>query len=145
MFPIIPNKDILSSKSAVYSGFIFVLLPPICCSMDKTDTKTATLLGRHIRSLRTIKGWTQQELGYQADVNYKFIGEIERGQQNPSLNILEKIAIALGVELQQLFEFEQIILDRKEIESRIKKALKNISDDELGRILVMLRTLYPVP
>ncbi|MFH1080483.1 MAG: helix-turn-helix transcriptional regulator [Pseudomonadota bacterium] len=101
-------------------------------------------LGRRIRSLRTVKGWTQQELGHQADVNYKFIGEIERGQQNPSLNVLGKIAIALGIELRQLFEFEQTIIDRQEIEERIKRILKNIPDDEIGRILTMLRSLYPI-
>ncbi|MEE9910553.1 MAG: helix-turn-helix domain-containing protein [Deltaproteobacteria bacterium] len=102
------------------------------------------LLGRRIRSLRTEKGWTQQELGNQADVNYKFIGEIERGQQNPTLRVLEKIAIALGIELQQLFQLEAVMTDRKEIEDRIKQILKKMPDQELGRIHLMLRSLYPI-
>lgn len=143
MFHTIPNIDILSSKYAVYGGFKLKLIPIICVLMIDNYANAAALLGRRIRSLRTEKGLTQQELGHQADVNYKFIGEIERGLQNPSLNVLGKIAIALGVELRQLFEFESEIIDRHEIEKRIKQILKNIPDDEIGRILAMLRSLYP--
>jgi transcriptional regulator with XRE-family HTH domain len=77
--------------------------------MKKSDDNSQDLLGRRIRTLRTQKGWTQQHLGDVADVNYKFLGEIERGSQNPSLTVLEKIAKALGVELYELFRFEQEI------------------------------------
>lgn len=35
---------------------------------------------------------TQEELGSKADISYKFIGEVERGQQNPSFDTLDKIA-----------------------------------------------------
>jgi len=48
--------------------------------MKKSHEHTAILLGRRIRSLRNAKGWSQQELGNEADINYKFLGEIERGQ-----------------------------------------------------------------
>jgi len=58
--------------------------------------------------------------------------------------VLGKIAIALGVEMQQLFQLETVIADRREIEERIKQILKNIPDEELRRIHVMLRALYPI-
>jgi transcriptional regulator with XRE-family HTH domain len=77
-------------------------------------------------------------------VNYKFIGEIERGQQNPSFNTLVKIATALEVELPELFRFEQEISDREEIEGRIKMIIKEISDEDLRQVLMLLRVLYPV-
>lgn len=112
--------------------------------MEKSPEDTNILLGRRIRSLRDIKGWTQQELGNRADVNYKFLGEIERGQKNPSFNVLTKIGTALEVELPELFRFEQEISDRKAIESRIKEILKNIPEDALRQILMLLRVLYPI-
>jgi XRE family transcriptional regulator, regulator of sulfur utilization len=112
--------------------------------MKRTKDNTESLLGQRIRSLRDIKGWTQQELGSQADVNYKFIGEIERGQQNPSFNTLVKISTALGVELPELFRFEDEITDRKEIENRIITIIKAVSDENIGKILLMLRVLYPI-
>jgi len=112
--------------------------------METSWENTKILLGRRIRSLRNVKGWTQQELGDRADINYKFLGEIERGQQNPSFNILVKIAVALGVNLPELFRFEHEISDRKEIETQIQQILKTIPDDTLRQILLLLQVLYPI-
>ena len=112
--------------------------------MEKSQEDTTVLLGRRIRSLRSVKGWTQQELGNRADINYKFLGEIERGQKNPSFGVLVKIATALEVELPELFRFEHEISDRNELEARIRQILKTIPDDALRQILMLLRVLYPV-
>lgn len=102
------------------------------------------LLGRRIRSLRSKKGWTQQELGRRANINYKFIGEIERGKQNPSFNILSKIASTLNVDTLELFRYEHETLDRKQIELKIRDILKTLPENELRQFLLILRTLYPV-
>jgi len=112
--------------------------------MKRFDENEKVLLGKHIRSLRNMKGWTQQELGSRADVNYKFVGEIERGQQNPTFNVLTKLALALGVDLLEIFRFGHEIADRKEVETRIKRVLKSVPDEELSRILMVLSVLYPV-
>jgi transcriptional regulator with XRE-family HTH domain len=111
--------------------------------MKKSHENAAFLLGRRIRSLREAKDWTQQELGNQADVNYKFLGEIERGQQNPSLNVLVKIASALEVDLPEMLRFEHEASDRKQIESQIEKILKTMPDAELRQVLLVLHTLFP--
>jgi len=112
---------------------------------DMEKTKDAkVVLGRRIRSLRNLKGWTQQKLGEEADVNYKFVGEIERGQQNPSFVILVKIADALEADLPELFRFKQEELSRKEVEREIVNIGKSISDKSLKEILSVLRVLYPV-
>ena len=74
----------------------------------------------------------------------KFLGEIERGQQNPSFNILVKIASALEVELPELFRLENEISDRKEIEARIRQILKTIPEEALRQLLLILRTFYPM-
>jgi XRE family transcriptional regulator, regulator of sulfur utilization len=111
--------------------------------MKKAYENEKVLLGRRIRTLRQLKKWTQQELGEKADINYKFLGEIERGQQNPSFEILFKIAAALGVEPPELFRFEQEISDRKEIESRIKNIIRSIPDDGLNNLFMVLKVLYP--
>ena len=121
---------------------------PDICSIYTVDMKEPRenqreLLGRRIRSLRAIKGWTQQELGEKADVNYKFVGEIERGRQNPSLDILSKIAGGLEIDLSELFRFEHEVLSRKEIETQIKSLLKAMPDDALRQVLLILRAVHP--
>jgi len=69
--------------------------------------------------------------------------QIQHISQDPSFNILNKIADALGVELSELCTFEQEISDRKEIEDRINKLIKNIPDALLLQAFSILRTLYP--
>ena len=61
--------------------------------------------GRRVRVLRTIKGWSQMELGFRADVNRNYLSDLERGQRNVSLMIIERIAISLEVEVKDLFKF----------------------------------------
>ena len=110
--------------------------------MKNSKENEMVFLGQRIRSLRNMKGWTQQELGEHADVNYKFVGEIERGQQNPSFAVLVKIAAALSVELSELFIFEKDALDRKQVEGRIGQILQSLSDGDLKRVLLVLRALH---
>ena len=91
-----------------------------------------------------MKGWPQQELEEHADVNYKFVGQIEPGQQNPSFALLVKIAAALGVKLRKLFRLEQEALDRKQVEALIRQIFQSLPDRDLNRMLSVLRVLYPV-
>ena len=122
-------------------------MPDICwiytVDMKEPRENPRELLGRRIRSLRTAKGLTQQELGGRAEVNYKFLGEIERGRQNPSFDVLLRIASALEVDLAEVFRFEHEVLDRKEIEAQIRSILKDMPDDALCQVLMLLRAIHP--
>jgi transcriptional regulator with XRE-family HTH domain len=67
----------------------------------------ATLLGRRLRALRKLRGLTQERLGERARLSGKFVGEIERGVGNPSLEVLARLAAALDVDLGELVRFEE--------------------------------------
>jgi len=62
-----------------------------------------TALGRTIRKLRQLQGLTQEGLGERAGLSYKFVGEVERGQGNPTVASIEAIATALNVTVAMLF------------------------------------------
>ncbi len=143
VFTIKPNIAILSRNNTVYGRFTMLIMLAILGLMAKPHENPGVLLGRRIRALRNTKGWTQQELGERADINYKFLGEIERGQQNPSFNSLAKIAVGLELDLSELFRFEHEIADRKKVEARIRQITKTMPDDGLRQLLMVLRTLYP--
>jgi transcriptional regulator with XRE-family HTH domain len=112
--------------------------------MEKPIETAQVLLGMRIRSLRKAKKWTLEELGEEADTNHKHIGEVERGQQNPSFAVLVKIAGALGVELPELFRFEAEALDRKELEVAVARIVESLPDEDLGRMVSVLKVLYPL-
>ena len=55
------------------------------------------LFGKNVRSARIDKGWTQEQLAFEAGVKRGYVSEIENGKRNPSLDVVEKIADALGL------------------------------------------------
>ena len=63
-----------------------------------------TQLGMRIRYLRKQKGMSQLDLALEADVNKNYISDLERGSRNPSILVLERIAKALNVSLENLFQ-----------------------------------------
>ena len=63
-----------------------------------------TQLGMRIRYLRKQKKMSQLDLALEADINKNYISDLERGSRNPSLLILERIAKALDVSLEILFQ-----------------------------------------
>jgi transcriptional regulator with XRE-family HTH domain len=55
-------------------------------------------LGRRIRDWRIGQGLTQEELAGGSGVDATTIGKIERGERNPNVHNLIRIAVALGVD-----------------------------------------------
>ena len=60
-------------------------------------------LGQRIKELREEAKMSQKDLAYAADLDRSYIASIENGQRNVSIVNIEKIATALGVTLQELF------------------------------------------
>jgi transcriptional regulator with XRE-family HTH domain len=61
-------------------------------------------LGRKVRDFRLSSNMSQAALADKADTRRAQISEIERGKANPTLDTLLKIATALAVQLNELFE-----------------------------------------
>lgn len=68
------------------------------------DCSTDDGLGRRVRQLREIKGWTQEAFAERSDLDRSYIAGIEAGLRNPSTKALGRIARAFGVTLAVLFE-----------------------------------------
>jgi transcriptional regulator with XRE-family HTH domain len=60
------------------------------------------ILGKNVRRLRQQRRLTQEELAFEAKIDLTYMGAIERGQRNPSLLVMARIADALGVSLPRL-------------------------------------------
>jgi transcriptional regulator with XRE-family HTH domain len=61
-------------------------------------------LGKRIVFLRTEKGWSQLTLAIEANINRNYLSDLERGQRNPTVKMLEKIAAALAIDLATLLK-----------------------------------------
>lgn len=56
------------------------------------------IVGENIRTIRKLKGFSQGELAVRAGFTSSYWGYLERGQKNPSLELIERVAAALEVE-----------------------------------------------
>lgn len=54
-------------------------------------------LSANMVRLRKEKGWSQEELADQAGLHRTYISGVERCVRNPTITVVEKIAMALGV------------------------------------------------
>lgn len=70
------------------------------------NTGIQAVFGKHIRELRTGRGYSQEELAEKANMHWTYLGGIERGERNPTLINIEKLATALDVSLPELFLFK---------------------------------------
>ena len=64
--------------------------------------KHRKILGENIRTYRRAMNWSQEKLAEKADLHHNYIGDIERGEENVSVDALMRIAAALKVRLSDL-------------------------------------------
>lgn len=60
------------------------------------------IVGRNIRARRRLARLSQEKLAEKASLSYKYLGEVERGTVNVSLDSLMRISKALKVRLRDL-------------------------------------------
>lgn len=58
--------------------------------------------GEAVRRARERAGKSQEDLAFDADLHRNYIGLVERGQANPSLWSIHRIAEAVGVKVRDL-------------------------------------------
>jgi len=58
--------------------------------------------GRALRQLRTERGISQERLALLSELDRTYVSGIERGERNPSLTNILKLADALGVKVSEL-------------------------------------------
>lgn len=63
--------------------------------------------GHKIKSLREQKQYSIEYLANIANIDRTYISDIEKGKRNVSLLIIEKLAKALEVNIQELFNYEE--------------------------------------
>jgi transcriptional regulator with XRE-family HTH domain len=65
--------------------------------------RLAEIFGANVRRVRLERGMTLESLATEANLAYSYLGGIERGQRNPSLLVVERIANVLERDPAALF------------------------------------------
>lgn len=72
---------------------------------NKPDNNLRKIFGNRVRELRKLLNLSQEELGFKSNIHRTYIGAVERGEQNISLDNIFRLAKALRVEMKELFSF----------------------------------------
>ena len=115
------------------------------------DEALERILGRRLRKAREIRGLTQKELALQVagQIDYTYVGKIERGEQLPSLKVLRRIGAALGLPLSYFFSSEEIdllpeevlLLNRDVSRKHLLRDIARLPGREIPLLSEILRTL----
>jgi len=64
----------------------------------------AKIIGERLRAYRNRAGLSQDEVAEKAGVHPTYVGQLERGEKNATLESVEKVARALNLPFEVLFE-----------------------------------------
>ena len=59
-------------------------------------------LARNLKRMREQKGWSQERFAFEAEIHRTYISDLERGARNPTIAIVEKLAVGLGTTASEL-------------------------------------------
>lgn len=66
------------------------------------------LFGRHLKLLRKRKGWSQERLAFECNMDRTYIGGVERGERNISIVNICRLAECLGLSPNSLLDFGKL-------------------------------------
>lgn len=87
------------------------------------------LIGLRIKGLRRSKKLSQEELAERAETSTNYMSRMERGTENPTLDMLIKISKALEVDMWELFDFKHEV-STNQLKEMLKGFANEIDDDE---------------
>jgi transcriptional regulator with XRE-family HTH domain len=61
-------------------------------------------VSRNIQRIRREKDLSQEEVAHRSGIHQTYLSGVETGKRNPSILIVERIAVALGVDVAEIFK-----------------------------------------
>ena len=98
-------------------------------------------LGRRLQRLRRLRGLTQEQLAERIDINPKYLSSVERGEENPTLDLFLRLAEGLQVELPALFQYAQEGESRERLRQHVERLVADLSEEDLRRVVRVLEAL----
>lgn len=117
--------------------------PPLPSRGSSSSDERAFLLwvGTRVRELRNRRGMTRKTMSHEADISERHLAQIESGDGNVSIALLRRIAVTLGVTLQELFEARPSSLEKQ----MAAKLLDRLPPARLKEALFRLQTEFALP
>ena len=137
-----------SHKDVLPSGRILVFMITLGKTFFYLSVSTfiiASNVGERIRYFRNLRGWSQETLALQAEINPAFLGHLERGLKSPTIKTLEKIVRALDISLAELFADPQPVDNAKDaVIAQVCDQIRDLPLESIERINVIVRNVLAI-
>ena len=101
----------------------------------------AKTIGERIRNHRTRAGLNQEQLAERCGLHATYIGQLERGEKNATLESMGKIVAGLGVSFETLFEKIEIGEPKNNIASQCYMLIDALSEKEQSAIYDLIQKI----
>ncbi len=109
---------------------------PAIVRFEAPPMNPAEKFGHRLRVIRKARKLKIGELAEKADAGVKHLGRIERGEKQPSFELIIALAQAMNVSPASLFEFDPPQSDAKALRRQFDQLL---ADQEAGQLQKMYR------
>ncbi len=99
------------------------------------------LVGSRIKDLRKARGFSQERLAETIGINPKYLSSIERGEENPTLNLFIRLSQGLKVNIQEIFRTEQEGAEPKLLRKNLRSTIAEVKNEDLARAIRLLEAL----
>lgn len=100
-------------------------------------------VGLRIRTLRKAAGLSQDELAARMERSVDAISAMERGKSLPGYETLERLSVALGISIEELFDSadESGSTERRKAIAEIGAAIRSLDDRQLRLAVDMIMSI----
>lgn len=106
------------------------------------ESQPQALFGRKVRAVRESIHLSREVAAEKSQITANYLGEVERGEKWPSLEVICAIANALNVPPSVFFDFEAQETDTETLIERIRRIVENRSTGEQQQALRILKGLF---
>ena len=98
-------------------------------------------ISKRLKDVRKAKKISVYKLSQLSGVSETHIRDLERGDKNPSIDTLSKLALPLGLTLSELLNDAEEVSYLNKNEKALVECFRHLSDDKADALLTFLKTL----
>ncbi len=99
------------------------------------------LIGSRIKNLRRIRRYSQERLAEIIDINSKYLSSVERGQENPTLDLFIRLSQGLKISIHEIFQIEEEGTAPKLLRRKLKTLTEEVGEEDLASVIRILEAL----
>lgn len=110
--------------------------------MEQNRETISTIIGARIRTLRSSKKMSQEELALAAGLTPAYLGRVERGEKCPSVDTIYKISLGLNIPMTEIVDISADLSPAKEQAlKRVEGIFADMPDDAALRLADFIQQL----